>query len=79
MLDKDRLGAALWARVKLESGGYTPGIGPVQDAQGLQLWKGIADEIILEFTANAIVPVQPGTFKDSTNTPITGAGVGAIT
>lgn len=79
MLDKTRLGAALWARVKLESGGYTPGIGPVQDAQGLQLWTGIADEIIKEFTTNAVVPVQPGTFKDSLNVPITGAGVGEIT
>jgi hypothetical protein len=44
------------------------------------LWTGIADEIILEFTTNAVVPVQPGTFKDSvTNAPIIGAGVGEIT
>lgn len=80
-LDKDRLGAALWARVKsLES--YSPGIGPAEDARGLAQWKGIADEIIKEFKDNAVVPVnvasvtavQPG---GGTSGP--GTGTGTIT
>ena len=81
-LDKDRLGTALWNRIKADSGGYTPAIGPVQDAQGLLIWKGIADEIIKEFDVNATINllaadilVDPGTFANLGG-PV--AGVGSI-
>lgn len=85
-LDKDRLGTALWNRIKADAGGYTPAIGPVQDAQGLLIWKGIADEIIKEFDvhadivlAAADIHVTPGTFANGAG-PVTGQGeIAAVT
>ena len=77
MLDKDRLGAAIWAAVKTVGGPYTPAISPALDAQGLNLWTKVADEIIKEFAANS--DVAPGTFTVTvpalnTPTPVTGVG-----
>ena len=81
-LDKDRLGAALWARVKSENGPYTPPMAGAQEAQGLKFWKGIAGELINEIKnngdidlASADVSILPGTFKDSLSAPITGLGI----
>lgn len=80
-LDKDRLGSALWTRIKSVAGPYTPGIGATEDAQGELIWKAIADEIIKEVKTNGAIhllagdiPVNPGTFKDSLVQPITGVG-----
>lgn len=85
-LDKNRFGAALWARIKVEAGPFTPGIGATQDAQGLQIWTAIADEIIKEFDINADIVlaaadihVTPGTFANGGG-PVTGqAEIAAIT
>ncbi len=53
-LDKDRLGLALWTRVKTETS-FGGALTPALDAKGLSLWTGIADEIIKEFIGNAVV------------------------
>lgn len=78
-LDKDRLGVALWERVKLINGAHSPAMTASQETAGLTMWKGIADELIKEFKTNAVIPVLPGTFKDGAALPITGAGVGSVT
>jgi len=79
MLDKDRLGSAMWARVKTIAGPFVPGIAGPQDALGETIWKGIADEIINEFKTNGNlkflsgdIKILPGTFLDSLSAPVTG-------
>lgn len=81
MLDKDRLGAAFWNKVKNVGGPFTPAIGSAQNAQGLALWTAIAEELINEIKTNGVidlsngdVEILPGTFKDSLSAPITGKG-----
>ena len=80
-LDKDRLGAALWARIKSNES-FSPPIGGPEDARGLQQWTGIADEIIKEFVQNAVVPVTVANVTGVTpggGSSGPGTGTGTIT
>jgi hypothetical protein len=84
-MDKDRLGAAYWSRVKALHGAYSPSLTGAQDAAGLALWTAIADETIKEIVAHADIlvnvfaaaatSVQPGV---GTSGNITGTATGKV-
>lgn len=64
-MDKDTLGALIVSKLKAAD--------PTEDEEiALPKWTAVADAIITHILAAAAV--QPGTFKDSTNAPITGTG-----
>lgn len=81
-MDKNRLGDAIWAAIKATYGAYMPAMTSQYDTLGRDLWRAVADEIISEIDTNADIvlatddiTIQPGTFKDSLNAPITGQGL----
>jgi hypothetical protein len=65
-MDKDRLGLAIWTFVKTQTSFGAALTAPL-DAAGLALWKGIANEIILEIQGHAVV-------TSTTTTPNAQAG-----
>lgn len=68
-LDPNRLGTAMAAAV--DAVGIVAGT-PVTDAQRKAIWVGVAQAIVDEFTANAMV--NPGSFATPTGGPVTGEG-----
>lgn len=84
-MDKNRLGAALWAAVKATTT-FNPTISPVEDAKGLALWTTVADQIIQEVIGHSVVTVNSFTASvsgvqsgGSSSGNLTGTGTGTIT
>jgi len=81
----DRLGDAIVDALK--SNGFYPGsASPSQESRSRAEWKVIAATILAELKNNqdivlqaGDIPVDPGTFQDSTHQPITGVGVSEAT
>lgn len=70
-MNKDVLGAAMWAAVKTTQS-YSPSCDATCDAKGLAIWTKVADSIIVHIKANAVVKIN--TFTATAPNVQTGVG-----
>ena len=70
-LDKSILGALIVSDLQA-SGDISPSASPADLTKTIEKWTTVAGSIISHFQSAGLI--LPGTFKDSTNAPITGIG-----